>query len=81
MNFKEQCEAGEIMMPEVALELSRLEAERDQLRREVIDWRSAHGSVVQAKRQLSARYGAIMRRKPRARYRRAIRRLRRRLPW
>lgn len=30
-------------------------------------WRDAHRSVVVAKRRLSAKYGAIMRKKPRAR--------------
>lgn len=70
MNFKEQAERGELMMPEVALELDRLEADRDHWKAEARRWRIAHGSVVAAKRNLSAKYGAIMRRKPRARIRR-----------
>lgn len=56
-------------LPKLA-ELDRLEAERDQ-------WRNAHGSVVAAKRRLSAKYGAIMRQKPAARYRRLKKWLRR----
>lgn len=71
MNFKEQAERGELMMPEVALELDRLEAENAELKREVARWRNAHASVVTAKRNLSAKYGAIMRRKPGALWRRA----------
>jgi hypothetical protein len=70
MNFKEQAERGELMMPEVALEMDRLEADRDHWKAEARRWRNAHASVVTQKRNLSAKYGAIMRRKPTARYRR-----------
>lgn len=42
------------------LVLQEVEHEREQ-------WRNAHGSVVAQKRRLSAKYGAIMRNKPRAR--------------
>lgn len=69
--FKAQAERGELMLPEIALELSKLEDDRDRLKAEVAKWRNAHASVVTAKRNLSAKYGAIMRRKPAARYRRA----------
>jgi hypothetical protein len=77
VNFKEQAERDELMLPEVALELDRLEADRDHWKAEARRWRIAHGSVVAAKRNLSAKYGAIMRRKPRARLRRAKKNLRR----
>lgn len=70
MNFKEQAERGELMPAEVALELDRLEADRDHWKAEARRWRNAHASVVSAKRGLSVKYGAIMRRKPRARLRR-----------
>lgn len=70
MNFKEQAERGDLMMPEVALELDRLEADRDHWKAEARRWRQAHASVVASKRSLSAKYGAIMRRKPRALWRR-----------
>lgn len=80
MNFKEQAECGDLMLPEVALELDRLEAEVERLKDEVRDWRSAHRSVVVAKRRLSDKYGAIMRRKPRACWRRLKKYARRRLP-
>lgn len=79
MNFKEQAENGELMMPEIELELSRLEADRDHWKAEAHRWRNAHGSVVTAKCNLSAKYGAIMRRKPRARLRRLHRWIKRRL--
>lgn len=45
-------------------------AERDQ-------WRSAHASVVGAKRRLSEKYGRIMRNKPAARWRRLKKKIRR----
>lgn len=68
--FKAQAERGELMPAEVALELDRLEAEVEHWKSETHRWRNAHASVVSAKRQLSMKYGAIMRRKPAARYRR-----------
>lgn len=68
--LKAQAERGELMMPEIELELSKLEAERDQ-------WRNAHASVVAQKRNLSAKYGAIMARKPAARWRRAKKKFKR----
>jgi hypothetical protein len=77
MNFKEQAERGELMMPEVALELDRLEAEVAHWKGEAARWRNAHASVVTAKRNLSAKYGAIMRRKPGALYRRGRKRIKR----
>lgn len=77
MNLKEQAERNELMLPEVALELDHLEAERDHWKAEAGRWRNAHASVITAKRNLSAKYGAIMRRKPRALYRRARKRIKR----
>lgn len=70
--LKAQAERGELMMPEVAKELDQLEAE-------VAQWRNAHYSVVVQKRRLSAKYGAIMRRKPAARWKRMKKRIKRRL--
>lgn len=46
-----------------------------ELEAEVERWRNAHKSVVIAKRQLSAKYGAIMARKPSARWRRLKKRI------
>ncbi len=66
MNFKEQAERGDLMMPEVELELSRLEAEVAYWRAEARRWRRHHHEVRASKRRLSEKYGAIMRRKPRA---------------
>lgn len=77
MNLKEQAERDELMLPEVALELDRLEAERDHWKAEATRWLNAHASVVTSKRNLSEKYGAIMRRKPRARLRRLKKTLRR----
>lgn len=60
--------------------LPKLEAatiEHERLEREVRDWRSAHGSVVAAKRRLNEKYSAIIRRKPIARYRRTRKRIKR----
>ena len=56
---------------------AELGAELDRLEGEVARWRNAHACVVTAKRQLSAKYGAIMRRKPAARWRRAKKRIKR----
>ena len=75
--LKEQAERGELMMPEVELELSRLEADNMRLRIERDEWRNNHRSEVASKRRLSAKYGAIMRRKPAARWRRTKKRIRR----
>lgn len=66
MNFKEQAERGELMLPEIALELSKLEKEAAYWRDEAFRWRHAHESVVISKRKLSAKYGRIMRWTPRA---------------
>lgn len=57
--------------------LEAAEAEHERLSNEVRDWRNAHGSVVAAKRRLSAKYGAIVSQQPRARYRRARKRIKR----
>lgn len=51
-----------------ALEWQREDADR---------WRNAHASVVVQKRTLGAKYGAIMARKPGARWRRTKKRVRR----
>lgn len=79
MNLKEQAERDELMLPEVALALDRLEAERDHWKAEAARWRNAHASVVTAKRNLSEKYGAIMRRKPGALYRRGRKWVKRRV--
>lgn len=76
--LKEQAERGELMIPEVELELDRLEAEVAHWKSEARRWRHAHASVTSAKRQLSAKYGAIMSRKLRARLRRTRKRIKRR---
>lgn len=70
MNLKEQAERGGLMLPEVSLEIDRLQAE-------VAHWKSNHASEVDKKRRLSAKYGAIMRKKPRARWRRFVKWVRR----
>jgi len=57
--------------------LQAAEAEHKRLEAEVAQWRNAHASVVTAKRNLSAKYGAIMRRKPGALYRRGRKRAKR----
>lgn len=77
MNFKEQAERGELMMPEVALELDRLEAERDHWKAEARRWRQHHAEVRASKRRLQRKYGAIMRRKPGARWRRLRKKVKR----
>lgn len=46
------------------------EIERDTALAEAAKWRNAHRSVVVSKRRLSAKYGAIMRRRPKALWRR-----------
>lgn len=44
-------------------------------REEVREWRSNHASVVTMKRKLGAKYAAVMRNKPKARYRRTKKRV------
>lgn len=68
--LKEQAERGGLMMPEVELELSRLEDEVNFWKRSAREWRTNHAEATASKRRLSAKYGAIMARKPAARYRR-----------
>lgn len=79
MNFKEQAERGDLMLPVVALELDRLEAEAAHWKGEARRWRQHHAEVAASKRRLSAKYGAIMRRKPAARWRQTKKRIKRRL--
>jgi hypothetical protein len=55
--------------------VEELEARVAQLEQQLRDCRSAHRSVVIAKRNLSAKYGRIMRWMPRAVWRRTRRRL------
>lgn len=50
-------------------------AEAGALRAEVREWRSNHASVVGQKRKLGAKYAAIMRNKPKARWRRTKKRV------
>lgn len=77
VTLKDQAAAGELMMPEIALELSKLEEEVTFWRRSANEWRSNHASEVAAKRRLSVKYGAIMARKPAARLRRTKKRIKR----
>lgn len=51
--------------------------QRDEALAEAAKWRNAHRSVVVSKRRLSAKYGRIMRRRPKALWRRAKKAIRR----
>lgn len=55
----------------------RLRSELKAAKQERNNYRSAHKSVVNQKRELNEKYAAIMRRKPRARLKRLGRRIRR----
>ncbi len=77
MNLKEQAERGELMLPTAPEKIAHLEAEVAHWEGEARRWERHHAEVKAAKRRLSAKYGAIMRRKPRALWRRFTKRVKR----